>query len=133
MATKALSRPVIIQMPRRAPGRLRRAGRRARHLIHRARGSKHAPGIAPIGILLGGVAAGWAEQKGYLKKLPQIGGSAAITMVAAGYVAYKYGKHRALKAAGIAIMAAGAFDFGKVQAGGTSGLDEHSEFGEHNV
>ena len=133
MATKALSRPVIIQMPRRSSGRLRRAGRRVRHLASRARHSKHAPGINTIGILLGGVAAGWAEQKGYLKKLPQIGGSAAITLVAAGYVASKYGKHRALKAAGIAIMAAGAFDFGRVQAGGTSGLDETSEFDERHL
>jgi hypothetical protein len=85
-----------------------------------------------MGLLLGGAAAGWAEQKGYFKKLPQVGGSAAISLVIAGYATQRFlgGKHRAFKAAGLAMMVAGAFDFGRVQAGGTSGLDEHGEFGE---
>ena len=83
-----------------------------------------------MALILGGAAGGWAEQKGYLKKLPQIGGSAAVSLVIVGYLAHKYGRHRALKGAGAALMAAGAFDFGRVQAGGTSGLDEHDEFGE---
>lgn len=92
-------------------------------------------GVAPLGLLLGGAAAGWAEGKGYMKKLPQIGGSAAVTMVIAGYGVQRFlgGKHRALKAAGYAMMAIGAFDFGKVQAGGTSGLDETSEFDERHL
>ena len=83
-----------------------------------------------MGLLLGGVAAGWAKQKGYFNKLPQVGGSAAFTLAALGYGLSKYGKHKFLKAGGYALLAVGAFDFGKVQAGGTSGLDEHDEFGE---
>lgn len=122
--------------PRRS-GRLRRGARRAGHLArrgahHARRGISHV-GVAPIGILLGAVAAGWAEQKGYLAKLPKIGNSGAITLVVAGYVTQRFLKNRMAKSAGYAMMAAGGFGFGKEQAGGTSGLDEHSEFGEHNT
>ena len=88
-----------------------------------------------MALLLGGVAAGWVEQKGYLKKLPQLGGSAAISTVIVGYGVQRFlgPKHRAFKAAGLALMVAGAFDFGRVQAGGTSGLDETSEFDERHL
>lgn len=133
MATKAIARPIIVQMPRRAPGRLRRAGRRVAHLARRARHSRHAPSVSTVAIILGGVAAGWAQQKGYLSKLPQLGGSTAITLTATGYVVSKYVKNRAVKAGGYALMAAGAFAFGKEQAGGAHGLDEHDEFGESAV
>lgn len=83
-----------------------------------------------MALLLGGAALGWAEQKGHLKRLPQVGGSAAVSLAGAGYVAVKYGKHKAIKALGYAALVAGSFDFGRVQAGGTSGLDEQNEFGE---
>lgn len=131
MARHALARrasPTVIVMPRR--GRVRRAARRVGAFARRVRHSRHTPGVAPMSILLGGAAVGWALQKGYLAKLPKVGNSTAITLAAAGYLASKYGRHRLLKAAGYAAMAAGAVGFGKEQGGGTSGLDEHDELDE---
>lgn len=133
MATRALARqPIVIAMPRRRGGRIRRAGRRAGHFARRAgrHVRSHAGVYAPVSLILGGVAVGWLLQKGYLKKVPNIGGSAAFTLTALGFAALKWGRHRMLKVGGTVALIAGAVGFGREQAGGTSGLDELTEFDE---
>lgn len=127
----ALARPVIVQVPR-APGRARRAARRVgagvRHVARRSyHGGKKA--LPTMGIALGGLVAGYASGKGYLDKLPKIGGSSVVTLGIAGYAATRFLKNKFAREAGLACLAAAAFDFGKVQAGGTSGFDDMGDAG----
>ena len=77
-----------------------------------------------IGLALGGALVGYAEGKGFLKRLPQIGGSPALTVALAGYVATRFIRNPTVRMAGLAAVVAGAFDFGKVHGGGISGFDE---------
>jgi hypothetical protein len=128
----ALARPIVIAMPRR--GRARRAARAIRHYGGRAvrrvgrAGARHLPAT---GIAIAAAAVGWAESKGYLDKLPTIGGSRAFTIALAGYAATRWSRNAHVRMAGMAAIAAGAFDWGKVQGGGTSGLDEASGGGDY--
>ena len=116
-------------MPRRS-GRIRRAGRRALGFARRVRHHRHAPSVSSVALILGAVALGYAQQKGHLTKLPNVGGSVGVSLVVGGYLATKYGNHRFLKTVGTAAMAVGGFSFGRVQAGGTDGLDEVDAFDE---
>jgi hypothetical protein len=115
--------------PTRRRGGLRR---RARGGLRRARrfAGRHKVGIAGgVGtLIIGALAVGYAKQKGYLAKLPKLGGMpAAASVAAAGWALNKYAHNRTLKAAGVVGMIVGAFDFAVQQAGGTSGLEGDTE------
>ncbi len=120
--TRFAPRPVIITMPSRA----RRAGRRVVHVARRggravARAGRRS--LPTMSIALGGAAVGWADGKGFLDKLPAIGGSRMVTIGLAGYAATRFSRHPQIRAAGYAALAAAAYDFGRKQAqsaGGTS-------------
>jgi len=119
--TRFAPRPVIVTMPR-PRGRIRRAAGRVVHVARR--GGRHAKRALPtVGIAVGGLVVGYMDGKGWLDKLPQIGGSKVITLGLAGYVATRFSRNQMIRQAGMAALAAAAFDFGKVQAGGTSGFD----------
>jgi hypothetical protein len=113
-------RPIIVAMPRRA-GRVRRAGARAVRYARRAGG--HARRALPtVGIAAGGAVMGYLQGAGHLDFLPAIGGSKMVTLGIAGYAATRMSRNSHIRTAGIAALAAAAFDFGRVQGGGgTSG------------
>jgi hypothetical protein len=75
-------------------------------------------------VALGALVVGYLQGKGFLDKLPQIGGSKVITLGVAGYAATRFMKNPHLRNAGLAALAAAAFDFGRVQGGATSGFDD---------
>lgn len=77
-----------------------------------------------MGLGLAGAAVGYAQAKGYLDKLPTIGGSRALTIALAGYAATRFSTNAHIRMAGLAAIVAGGFDWGRVQGGGTSGLDD---------
>jgi hypothetical protein len=66
---------------------------------------------------------GYGESKGWLKKLPQIGGSPAVTLGLAGWAATKFSRNPTVRSAGLAALVAAAFDFGRVQGGGKTALE----------
>lgn len=70
-------------------------------------------------VAMGGAIVGWAGAKGYLASLPMIGGSRMTTLGILGYAALRWSKSKMLRSAGLAAVAAAAFDFGRVQGGGT--------------
>jgi hypothetical protein len=115
----AVSRPIIVQMPRRA-GRLRRAGSRAVRVIRRG-GSAARRSLPTVGIALGGAVVGYLQGSGRLDFLPEVGGSRMVTLGLAGYAATRFVRNPHVRAAGLACLAASAFDFGRVQGGGTHG------------
>ena len=47
-----------------------------------------------------------------------------LTLGIAGYAATRFFKNPSVRQAGLAALAAACFDFGKVQAGGTSGFED---------
>lgn len=109
-------------MPR-PRGRIRRAASRVVH--HVRRGGHHARrGLPTMGIAVGALVVGYAQGKGFLNKLPQIGGSKVITLGLAGYAATRFVRNPSVRLAGMAALAAACFDFGRVQAGGTSGFED---------
>lgn len=118
-------RPMIIALksgPRRggftrsrSRGLLRGRGRGGR----RGSGGKSISTALAFPVALGGAAVGWAGAKGYLSKLPAIGGSRMTTLGLLGFAAMKWAKGRTLRAAGLAALAAASFDFGRTQGGGT--------------
>jgi hypothetical protein len=92
------------------------------------------PHLPVVGYALTGAAVGYAESKGYLKRLPQIGGSPALTLALAGYALTRFTKNPWFRQAGVAAIIVGGFDFGRQQgSGGVSGLEvggaEHGGFG----
>lgn len=110
-------------MPSRR-GRVRRAYGRARAVARRA--APHARRALPtVGIALGGAVAGWLQGSGRLDFLPEIAGSRMVTLGIVGYGATRFVRNPHVRAAGLAALAAAAFDFGRVQAGGgTHGDDD---------
>lgn len=122
--------PVIVVSPPRAPARRRiaHAFRRGGH--HVRRGARHAARALPVaGVAIGAVAMGYAQSKGLLDKLPQIGGSKVLTLGAIGYAATRFSKNHMIRNAGLAMLAAACFDFGRIQGGGTSGFEDVSDAG----
>ena len=82
-----------------------------------------------MGLAVGAAAVGYLEAKGMLKKLPAIGGSQALTLAVAGYAATRFIRNPTIRMMGLAAIAAGAFDFGRVHGGGVSGFDGDSGAG----
>ena len=115
-----------------APARRRRKGAVKRFARIKARrfgraARSHSPAL---GIALGAGLLGFAEGKGYLDKLPSVAGSRAVSLGVAGFMATRLVSNPHVRTAGVAAMAAAAFDIGKSRAGGTSGLDDggHGDF-----
>jgi hypothetical protein len=77
-----------------------------------------------MGMALGGAVVGYLNQKGYLDKLPKIGGSRMMTLGLAGYAATRFIRQPQIRMAGLAAMVVAAADWGRVQGGGVSGLDD---------
>lgn len=63
-------------------------------------------------------------QRGMLDKLPQIGGSKVLSLGIAGYIATRWSRNQYIRTAGFAAMTVAGYDWGRVQAGGTSGVDD---------
>lgn len=119
-------RPVVVVAPR-APGRVRRAARRVGGAVRRgARRVRHhgTKALPTMTIAVGGMVVGYLQGKGFLDKLPQIGGSKVLTLGLAGWAATRFIKNPHVRTAGLAALAAAAVDFGRVQAGGTSGFED---------
>jgi len=118
-------RPSVVVV--RAPGRARRAARRVGHAVrHGGRRLAHhgKKALPTLGVVVGAAVGGFLEGKGLLNKLPAIGGSKVITLAAIGYAATRFSKTPAIRQGGLAALAVAAFDFARVQAGGTSGFDD---------
>ncbi len=127
MAKHALSRPAPILVLRRKGGKFRRG---ASHMGGLARRGAHASGPT-VGIALGAAAVGYATGKGYLNKLPAIAGSHVLTLGLIGFAATRFIKNPHIRNAGIAALAAAAFDFGRTQASGVSGIDGDDTSGDN--
>jgi len=97
---------------------MRHVGRRAAHAGKKA--------LPTVGVALGAAVVGYAQGKGFLDKLPAIGGSKVIALGIAGYLATRFTSNPHVRAAGLAAIALAAADFGRVQGGGVSGIDETS-------
>jgi hypothetical protein len=119
----AAPRVVVVQQPRQIRRRVGAAFRRA--APHARRVGRHARAALPVaGVAVGAVVMGYAQSKGLLDKLPQIGGSKVLTLALIGYAATRFSKNPAIRQAGLAALAAAAFDFGRVQGGSTSGFED---------
>ena len=81
-----------------------------------------------MGMMIGALAVGYSQSKGWLNKIPTIGGSRAMTLAIAGYAVTRFSKNQTIRSAGLAAMVAGAFDYGRIQGGGKSAL-EGDDFG----
>lgn len=114
--------PVLILPSRRGGGFSRR---RSRGISHRrgfrrsSSGPKSISTALAFPVAIGGAAVGWAGAKGYLSKLPAIGGSRMTTLGIVGFLAMKWAKNKTVRAAGLAALSAAAFDFGRTQGGGS--------------
>ncbi len=126
-STALAHRPsIVVQMPRRS-GRVRGLARRAAPHVRRGaralgRGGKRS--LPAMGIIIGGLVVGYLDGKKMLDKLPKIGGSSAVTLGLIGFAATRFIKNPNVRMAGMAAMAAAAFDFGRVKGGGVSGFDD---------
>jgi hypothetical protein len=78
-------------------------------------------------MVVGALGVGYLQGKGMLNKIPTIGGSRALTLALVGFALTRFTKNRMLRTAGVVSMVAGAFDWGRVQGGGVSGLEGDTE------
>ncbi len=94
------------------------------------RGASHGRRALPtVGIALGGAAVGWLQGSGKLDFLPEIGGSKMVALGLGGYAATRFVRNPHVRAAGLAALAAAAFDFGRVQGGGGPHGEEDPAWG----
>jgi hypothetical protein len=93
----------------------KRAGRRARRVVRE--------GAVPTSMLLGSAGLGYAQAKGWLNKIPTIGGSRALSIGVAGYAVTRLTTNPTARMVGKVAMLVGAFDFGSKQGGGKSALE----------
>jgi hypothetical protein len=121
LAPRRPSAPVLVVAPRRGGKRLRRrAAGAARAVGRRAvkHGIQHAPAMS---LAIGGLVVGALDGRGLLQKIPTIGGSRAMTLGIAGYLATRFIKNPFVRNAGLAALAAAAYDYGKVHLGTLGG------------
>jgi hypothetical protein len=117
---------IVVNSGARRGARVRRA---AGHVVHHARRGGRALGRAGkrslpvLGLALGGAAIGYAESKKWLDKLPSIGGSRALPIALLGFGITKMVKNPTARMAGLAMIVAGAFDWGRVQGGSVTGFE----------
>jgi hypothetical protein len=127
---KHLVRPAPILVLRKG-GKFRRAAHHVGGLARRGVASAHRS--APtVGIALGAAAVGYATGKGYLNKLPALAGSHVLTLGLIGFAATRFVRNQHVRNAGLAALAAAAFDFGRSQATGVSGIDGDDTSGTDN-
>jgi hypothetical protein len=74
-----------------------------------------------MSLVIAALAVGAADGRGFLQKIPTIGGSRAVTLAIAGYVATRFVKNPFVRNAGVAAMVAAAFDYGKAHLGTAAG------------
>jgi hypothetical protein len=116
--------PVIVMAPRRG-GRIRRAASRAGHHLRRGgrAAAHHGRKALPfVGLALGGAVLGYADGKGWLNKLPAVGGSRALPIAAAGYLVTKMVRNPTARMIGAAMVVTGAFDWARTQGSSTHGI-----------
>jgi len=116
---------IVLQQPRRAGGGLRRKARSSGRLRRAGRrvGKVARSGAVPAAVLAASAALGYAQAKGWLNKIPTIGGSRAATLAVAGYAVTRFTRNTHLRMLGHSAMIVGAFDFGSKHGGGKSGLE----------
>lgn len=73
--------------------------------------------------LIGAMALGYGQARGFLNKIPTIGGSRALTIAIAGYAVTRLTSNPTMRSVGRTAMVIGAFDFGSKQGGGKSSLE----------
>jgi hypothetical protein len=103
------------RVARRVGGVARKVGRKARHVA-----AKHGASGA---VLMGAAGLGYAQAKGYLNKIPTVGGSRALTLALAGYALTRLSSNATARQIGSTAMVIGAFDWGAKQGGGKSALE----------
>jgi CHASE2 domain-containing sensor protein len=74
-----------------------------------------------VSLAIGGLIVGALDGRGLLNKIPTIGGSRAMTLGIAGYLVTRFVKHPMARNAGLAALAAAAYDYGKVHLGSGGG------------
>lgn len=79
-------------------------------------------------MLLGSAGLGYAQAKGWLNKIPTIGGSRALSIGVAGYAVTRLTSNPTARMVGRVAMLVGAFDFGSKQGGGKSSLEGDDEW-----
>lgn len=123
-AVATRSNVIVLPAPKRRGRLTRRArvGAVARRVGRRARGAAR-EGAVPMATIIGAAALGWAQAKGYLNKIPTIGGSRAVTLAIAGYALTRLTSNPTARTLGKSAMLIGAFDFGAKQGGGKSSLE----------
>lgn len=133
-STALASRPsIIVVSPPARRGGIRRAARRAGGVARRAgrRVAHHSKAHVPaVSMALGGAIVGYLKSKGFLDKLPKLGGSNMVTLGVVGYAATRFIKNPTARAAGLAALTVAAFDFGQQQGGAPSGLDTEGDGAE---
>lgn len=82
----------------------------------------------PTSMMLGAAGLGYAQAKGFLNKIPTIGGSRALTIGVAGYAVTRLTSNPTARMVGKVAMLVGAFDFGSKQGGGKSALEGDDEW-----
>jgi hypothetical protein len=93
-----------------------RAG--TRRAVHAARAA------GPTGaMVLGALALGYGQSKGWLNKLPTVGGSRSLTIGLAGYAVTRLVRNPTARMVGTVAVIVGAFDYGRIQGGGKSSLE----------
>ena len=120
---------IVLQQPRRSGGRLRRKARssgRVRRAGRRAAGAARSAAV-PAAVLASSAALGYAQAKGWLNKIPTIGGSRAATLAVAGFAVTRFTRNTHMRHLGHSAMIVGAFDFGSKMGGGKSGLEGDDE------
>jgi hypothetical protein len=109
---------VIINLPRRSRGR--RIARRAGRAFRRAGRRTVRSAIPTITLAGASAAAGFLWEKLPLRGyIPEIGGSKLLTMGLVGWAMTKFVSNRWVRLGGTAMLASAAFDWGRVQGGGT--------------
>lgn len=135
MATRALARraaPILITMPRRRSVGRRRATRIARRIGRRG-GALVTIAAVPTGALLAAAGLGYAQAKGFLNRIPTIGGSRALSIAIAGYAVTRLTRNPTARQVGSIAMLIGAFDFGSKQGGGKSALEGDWTEGDDDI
>lgn len=107
-------RPIIVNVPRRSGGRVRRAFHVARRGA-RAVGRHARRSLPTVSVAIGGLVVGYADGRGMLNALPAIGGSRMNTLAILGYAATRFTRNASLRAAGLAMLGAATYAIGAAQ------------------
>lgn len=108
----ARSAPSVIVMPARRRSSARRIVRVAGRAVRR-HGKRALPTVA---VAIGGIVVGYLDGRGTFDDIPTFGGMTHMTTIGlAGYLATRFTSDSRVRAAGLAALAAAAFDWGREQ------------------